>query len=174
MLLGIQTAMARRPKPFLQQLEAELSHEYQTLLQQEQLHWFQRSRSKWLVQSEQNTKYFHTSILIRRACNKVCMLKDAQDEWVGDSETLTQMARNFYMQLYVAKRDTHSSYFPGLLPTLSHVDKKLLNQPVSIAEMKKAVFDMGPNRAPGPDGFIQPFFPTILGNLAVLCLAFCP
>jgi len=30
----------------------------------------------------------------------------------------------------------------------------MLNRQVSAPEMKKAVFDMGPHKAPGPDGFL--------------------
>lgn len=35
---------------------------------------------------------------------------------------------------------------PNVLPLLSHMDRRLLNWPVSIAEIRKALFDMDPNK----------------------------
>lgn len=45
-----------------------------------------------------------------------------------------------------------------LLPMLLHADRRLLNRSVTLREVKKALFDVGPNKTPGPDGFFLAFF----------------
>ncbi|KAI5673989.1 hypothetical protein M9H77_14353 [Catharanthus roseus] len=42
---------------------------------------------------------------------------------------------------------------PSLLLVLSHANRRLLNRPVYLPEVHKALFDMRPNKAPSPDAF---------------------
>lgn len=95
---------------------------------------------------------------MKRSQNKVKILKDEQNQWVGDPGKLLQIARNFYMQLYSADPIPSFSQLSSLLPTFFHVDCRLLNHSVTLVEIKKAVFNMGPNKGPGPHGFVPAFF----------------
>ena len=45
---GIQKALTARHNEFLANLENELINDYNTILHQEELFWFQKSRVKWL------------------------------------------------------------------------------------------------------------------------------
>ena len=36
---------------------------------------------------------------------------------------------------------------------ISDEDNKFLNKPISLEEVKSVVFNMNPNKSPGPDGF---------------------
>nr|KYP48675.1 hypothetical protein KK1_029657 [Cajanus cajan] len=51
------------------ELSKKLWSEYEHVLIQEELLWFQKSRYKWLELGDRNTKYFHGSTLIRRRKN---------------------------------------------------------------------------------------------------------
>ena len=52
-----------------------------------------------------------------------------------------------------------NSYPLSKIPNLiNDDDNQLLNSPVSIREIKKALFNMDPDKAPGPDGFIARFY----------------
>lgn len=62
------------------------------------------------------------------------------------------------MQFYLVEPVTSSLHTPNLLPTLSHVERELLNLLATVAEGKKVVFDMGPNKAPSPDWFLSSLF----------------
>ncbi|KAI3868841.1 hypothetical protein MKX03_027598, partial [Papaver bracteatum] len=50
--------------------------EYLHLLKLEEIFWRQKSRVEWLKDGDLNTKFFHTSTLVGRRRNSICMLKD--------------------------------------------------------------------------------------------------
>ena len=52
---------------------------YEQVLVKEELHWFQKSRAKWLYLGDRHTKYFYGITIIRRRKNKYEMLKDEND-----------------------------------------------------------------------------------------------
>lgn len=53
------------------------------------------------------------------------------------------------------------------------VDLSLLEQPFTLEEVKKAVFDLGSDKAPGPDGFPMLFFKTYWEIVKVEVLHLC-
>ncbi|MCH83403.1 hypothetical protein A2U01_0004223, partial [Trifolium medium] len=86
---GIQRALhnGNRNKG-LWALEIKLNKELSETLQKEELMWFQRSRAKWLMDGDRNTRYYHLKTVNRRRRNNIVMLKDVNGSWVEDSETL--------------------------------------------------------------------------------------
>lgn len=50
--------------------------------------WHQRSRTKWLVDGDKNTKFYHMQIVSRRKRNKIQMLKIENGDWISDQEVL--------------------------------------------------------------------------------------
>lgn len=59
--------------------EGDLLREFEIVLEQEELIWLQKSREKWVVYGDRNTKFFHMSTIIRRRRNKVDMLKNSEN-----------------------------------------------------------------------------------------------
>lgn len=74
---GVQQAQSDNFSHNLLFLEKELIAYYNKILEQEEILWFQKSRSKWIVQGERNTRYFHLSTIIKRRKAKIAMLKDS-------------------------------------------------------------------------------------------------
>ena len=77
-LNGIQRSLSRAPSHRLQKLEKELSVEYNTILEQEEIMWHQRAKVEWLKYGDGNTKFFHLPTIIRRRKNTIQSLKDEQ------------------------------------------------------------------------------------------------
>lgn len=71
---GIQRAIYEGRAGHHHKLEDKLQTELSTILQQEELMWFQRSRSKWLTDGDCNTKYYHLKAINRRRQNRIVML----------------------------------------------------------------------------------------------------
>jgi hypothetical protein len=86
-------------------------------------------------------------------------VRNEAGDWIEDQENLSNMVRNFYLNLYhedKSVRDPVISWttYPQNLETEHHK----LSSPVHYFECKQALFDMGPYKAPGEDGYPAFFF----------------
>lgn len=139
--------------------EEELIKEFDIVLEQEEILWFQKSREKWIALGNRNTKYFHTSTIIRRRRNKIEMLKDDGGRWISQPHELEESTINYYQRLYsLDDVDPIVETLPqeGFV-VLSREDLMSLNRPFSAKDVEESVRSMGKYKAPGPDGY-QPLF----------------
>nr|KYP54028.1 Retrovirus-related Pol polyprotein LINE-1 [Cajanus cajan] len=90
-LNGITGKLMQGPNRFLERLQSELWTELESILAREEIIWFQKSRCKWLLMGDRNTRYFHGTIVIRRRRNKVERLLNDQALWVTQQEELEAM-----------------------------------------------------------------------------------
>lgn len=75
-LEGVQKVLAFRPTAALLKLEVKLKDSLNEVLRQKEMTWLQKSRVQWIKGSDLNTKFFHTSTIIRRKRNKIEGLLD--------------------------------------------------------------------------------------------------
>lgn len=87
-LKGIQKTLERVDSLFLLHLEQSLQHDYNHILFQEELFWFQKSREKWVKLGDKNTAFFHAQTIIRRKRNKVHGLNLPSGIWCTDEVVL--------------------------------------------------------------------------------------
>lgn len=83
-LAGIQRALADRLSVFLTNLEAQLNSEYQKVLHQEELLWFQKSRIQWLTAGDRATRFFHATLICKRKRNRIERLRLRDGTWSSD------------------------------------------------------------------------------------------
>lgn len=96
-LQGIQKAFHEgKGNKYLSRLERKLQQEFSTINSQEEFLWHQRSRAKWL----RNTQYYHLKTVIRRRKNHVQMLRNSAGSWVDDPATLKVMVNSYYKNLF--------------------------------------------------------------------------
>ena len=139
--------------------EAALLKEFEVVLEQEEMLWFQKSREKWVALGDRNTKYFHTLTVVRRRRNRIEMLKNEDEVWVSDAAELEQLAIQYYKRLYsLDDVELVVDKLPqeGFL-RLKYEECRELNRQFIAVEVVGAVKSMGKFKAPGPDGF-QPVF----------------
>jgi len=53
-----------------------MTHEWDERCQQEEMLWRPKSQIIWLKEGERNTKFFHRTIMARRAHNKILKIRD--------------------------------------------------------------------------------------------------
>lgn len=80
--------------------EEDLIKAFDVVLEQEEVLWFQKSRENWIALGDRNTKYFHTSTIIRRRQNRVEMLRNEEGSWISSTHELEKLAVNYYKRVY--------------------------------------------------------------------------
>ena len=141
--------------------EAEMRHvmdRMDEILYREEMMWLQRARVDWLKEGDMNTKFFHLRSVWRSCKNKIKRLRKVDGNWCTNGNELAQLATDFFGDLY--KRDT--SLDPAILLNLldtvvtEETNESLCRQ--FSEEISDALFQIGPLKAPGPDGFPGRFF----------------
>lgn len=147
--------------PYLRKLEEPLWGEYNKVLTQEELIWYQRSPCSWLNWGDRNTSNFHASTKIKRKRKRIEGLQNDRGECISDQQELKSMAMDFYKNLFTKELSQPSqlvtdSSFPRLsVEALADIQRSITN-----TEVKNAAYSMGAFKAPGPDGLHPGFFQT--------------
>jgi hypothetical protein len=158
-LKGIQTTLERIDSTRLIYLQRELQHEYDMILGQEEIHWYQKAREDWIKLGDRNTKFFHTKTVIRRKRNKIHGLHLPNGIWCTDDTMLCEEAHNYFKNLFCSQSlcdDDMGSLPPA--PLLDEEACQALLQQVTKEEVTQALNQMHPFKAPGSDGFQGIFF----------------
>ncbi|XP_057760107.1 uncharacterized protein LOC130980442 [Arachis stenosperma] len=134
--------------------EKQLIEEFNNTLVQEELLWFQKSREQWVKFGDRNTKFFHVQTLVRRKHNKIHDLFLQDGVWETDSDVLRREAESFYKHLFCQSEDVDLGCLGDVpLPSLNDEACCNLIAPITLEEVKSAVFSMHSFKAPGPDRF---------------------
>ncbi|XP_043710215.1 uncharacterized protein LOC122659132 [Telopea speciosissima] len=131
----------------------------QEVLLQEEIFWRQKSRVQWLKEGESNTKFFHTMVNFRRGIGRVDKVKDGNGVWVHGQEDVGREAARFFVGLFMAQNRRRDEDLLDLIPRLvTDADNEMLMMVPPMEEVRKAVFGLSCDSAPGPNGFTGHFF----------------
>lgn len=154
---GVMKALSERHSCRLIKLERWLKRDWTDVLLEEELLWKQKSRVDWLKEGDRNTKFFHTSTLVRRMRNKIVMPQDENGRWVEDGAELKDMAIKFYSKLFKSE-PVEGDFITGAFPVLEEDILEELGKELLTEETKRALWEMRSYKAPGPDGYHAIFF----------------
>ncbi|XP_057818352.2 uncharacterized protein LOC131031289 [Cryptomeria japonica] len=147
--------------------EKELNKVYCEILAREETFWRQKSRETWLKEGDKNTKFFHSFVKVRRTHNNIFSIKNMEGELLTNRESINREAIGYFLRSFdeqvMVDQDMQS--IMEIIPTyVKEQHNKMLLSVVSSEEVKYAVFGMGSDKAPGPDGFPALFFFSIFGT----------
>ncbi|XP_075663047.1 uncharacterized protein LOC142632551 [Castanea sativa] len=132
----------------------EVKREINELLHHEEVFWRQRSRSIGLPAGDKNTKFFHRRASQRRKKNNIGGLYDRKGEWHIDEEKIAIIAEEYYKELFTASNSL------DMEEVINSVDKVVtedmaqdLLRPYTANEVKTALFQVHPSKAPSPDDY---------------------
>ncbi|XP_030479177.1 uncharacterized protein LOC115696415 [Cannabis sativa] len=140
----------------IQNLQSQLD----ALLYKEEVYWKQRSRVNWLRAGDKNTKFFHRFASHRKKNNTIKYLKDDLGNSTNNPEAMFSIVSSFFTTLFSSEgcdAEATSQILDCLGPPLDESDVEYLASPYTAQEVKKAVFSLSGDRAPGLDG-LNAFF----------------
>ena len=119
-----------------------------------------KSRVGWIVEGDRNTKFFHTSTLVRRRSNKIVRLRNSVGEWITDSNLIRLHIQRGFEDLFSTSHLHVPSGFslPSWAPRVSDLEALDISAPVSDKDIKTSLWSFKPFKAPGPDGLHPGFF----------------
>ncbi|XP_039055511.1 uncharacterized protein LOC120198223 [Hibiscus syriacus] len=164
----IDKALQRTHSEFLVELDKQLRSELDTVLDQEESLWRQKARTKWILEGDRNTAFYHASTITKRRANKIETLKREDGSWSTDQEELREMAIQFYTKLFSSSGDPKYNYeIRGKFQKIEEHEKESLTREVTNEKIKEAIFGIGPLKALGIDGIHALFYQknwSLVGN----------
>ena len=138
--------------------------ELNQLLEKEEKMWQQRSRVQWLENGDKNTKFFHRIATQRKRRNFIKGLKDEEGVWQNDEHIFSGLLVGFNEKLFASSNPQNMN---GVQEVVTDSMRTKLAQAYSVGEVEKAIKDMTPLKAPGPDGMPPPppFSITHIGRI---------
>ncbi|XP_075507434.1 uncharacterized protein LOC142544260 [Primulina tabacum] len=136
----------------------DINEQLAALLWQEEDYWRQRAKQYWLKDGDKNTRFFHTSASARKKTNKLNRLKDANGHWQEEQSKICEVAHDYFQNLFSADANSPYEVLDEVRPCVTDSQNEKLVMSFTTEEFKEAVFDMKPDKSPGPDGFNPAFF----------------
>ncbi|GKE49229.1 hypothetical protein Tco_1480487 [Tanacetum coccineum] len=133
--------------------------EYNEAIKDEENLLAQKVRVEWLDAGDKNNLFFHNLIKGRRSKNRVEIICDENGNSYEKEEVPLQFVNHFQQFLGNLSSVVDLVLSDDLFSTvLTNADAEEMIKEVSEKEIKEAMFDIGDNKAPGPDGFSYVFF----------------
>ena len=145
----------------LSQPELKLVERIQELNHREEIMWRQRSRVMWLTAGDKNTRFFHLRAS-RRSRNKISRLRKSDGQFTEVDLELHTIVTNFYSNLFASGGTNNMEVVLSTVPVKVTADmNRILLDPYKEGEVKDALFQMFPTKAPVPMIFRRTFFSDI-------------
>ena len=121
--------------------------------------WQEKSKNVRFLEGDRNTAFFHRQAKVREAQGHISILKNG-DEILSTTEAIESHVLNYFNNIFAVSESYEENDLPDrLIPSLVTLeDNTMLTTVPSSDEVKRAVFDLNGDSAPGPDGFSGHFY----------------
>ena len=120
----------------------------------------------WLKGGDRNTRFFHQQASQRRRRNFISELQDDQGTAHSGDEAVGSLFVNYFTNLFQTSTPTDfSTVLQGIEPVITTEMNSQLTRPFMRQEVDNAIKQMGPLKAPGPDGMSPIFYQTFWDSI---------
>ncbi|XP_010682933.1 uncharacterized protein LOC104897695 [Beta vulgaris subsp. vulgaris] len=150
----------------------ELVRELDELNRLHESYWHARARANEMKDGDKNTSYFHHKASQRKKRNAIHKLRDSAGVWKTDEKDVSAIISDYFTNIFASSSPANfDDALAGLSPKVPHTANEVLMAEPTVDEVRDALFQMHPNKAPGVDGmhalFYQKFW-HIVGDDIVL------
>jgi hypothetical protein len=129
--------------------ERKLVEHISLLNYREDIMWKQHSRIAWLREGDSNTSFFHQRASRRMARNRIVRLNRPDGSECTNVEETQAMTVDFYSNLFKSKGTSNMHIVLDYVPhKVTHEMNEFLCAPFDENEVKQALFQMFPTKAP--------------------------
>ncbi|XP_048491600.1 uncharacterized protein LOC125492902 [Beta vulgaris subsp. vulgaris] len=120
----------------------------------------QQAKLKWLKCGDENTKIFYQAIKARRRQNRIHAIHNEQGEWVENHDKVSKAFLEYYKNLFTGKEQRQVVLSPLLArgKSITEEHKRILMCPVDKEDVRRVMFSIPDDKAPGADGFNSCFY----------------
>ncbi|XP_042056346.1 uncharacterized protein LOC121800923 [Salvia splendens] len=126
----------------------------------EREYYKQKAKFKHLLLSDRSTSFFHSLVNRNNSRNYIAFLYRRDGTITRDQEEIISEFVEFYSTLLGTKKEPEPINVDIIRqdPLVSEEDSRDLVRAITVEEIKEALFDIGNDKAPGPDGYSSAFF----------------
>ena len=136
----------------------EVKVEYASLLLKEDDFWKQRAKNFLLVEGDLNSRFFHSMASDRKKTNRIIRLQDVDGVWCDNGDEICDIALSYFTELFSVCVGKYDPVISCVKPLVSSVDNEMLLAPFTIEEFRTTLFQMHPDKSPGPEDFNLAFY----------------
>lgn len=139
--------------------QKEIMVRLELMLEQEEIYWLQRARANWLKKGDRNTSFFHNFATKRRKKNSIKGLIDQNGVLQEEGAQMCDIVEEYFQKLFTSETaEVDGNILADVTGRItSHMNNEL-TAPFTGEEVKKALFQIGDLKAPGPDGMHAIFY----------------
>lgn len=111
----------------------------------------QESRVKWVIEGDENTKFFH-SIINKKIKNHNINGINFNGVWNEDFNEIQEAARYHFANRFKELNSNRPLFHSNLFMKLDNSDVSILESEFTLEEVKEAVWTCSSSKSPSPDG----------------------
>ncbi|XP_010446092.1 PREDICTED: uncharacterized protein LOC104728863 [Camelina sativa] len=151
------------PSPALYEQEKEMHTKWMFLRTIEEAYFRQRSRINWLKEGDLNTTYFHRVMQMRNAFNAIRSFTSLLGYVIDDPLEMSSLAVNHFKALLapivLQPVTVPLDWIQNTIAYRCSPDlKQAMTKLPTPEEIRRTMFKLNANKAPGPDGFTSAFY----------------
>lgn len=165
MLQIAQVQALNDPSTHTFQEERDLHDKWTFLRHVEDSYFRQKSRINWLSEGDFNTTFFHRMCQVRASYNAIRSFLSVAGDMITDPVQMSELVVGHLKSILGPQNYCHPSLFSpcGWFVELVGFEitqqqrEQMLSVPTA-EEIRRLIFKLNPNKAPGPDGLTSGFF----------------